>query len=281
MKGLPRYVPPERHPHVDDGDAPIRGTSGGGGAISRPLWQPRFLDPRPAEWFRPRPPVDYLKPGGSITFMHMDTTYRPWPGRAVIEIHGVTREGYSVWVNVKQFLPNFFIRLFPHQNAEQIKNELEQRLQRKFFKDPKYGRRARYIERWQRVDNVRSIMCYSTDNPYVYYQVFMNHPKHVAAAREFMVRGTGASHHSARVEETFEANVLYDLRYMVDHGLHGCQWVTFRNIRIVPQGHPERVSRAQLEVIVDADDTLPLQGKVQCIQEVLFPSQTRLRRVWD
>jgi DNA polymerase elongation subunit (family B) len=68
---------------------------------------------------------------------------------------------------------------------------------------------------------------------------------------------TGKSH-ELRVEETFEANVRYDLRYMVDHGLHGCQWVTFRNVQI--PSHDRRVSRAQIEVYVEADDTVPLQG---------------------
>jgi DNA polymerase delta subunit 1 len=203
----------------------------------------------------------------------MDTTYRPMDDNdnyATIEIHGVTREGYSVWVDVKQFLPNFFVRLRPDQDPRRIEDELEQRLQRKFFKDAKYGGRARYIERWVRVENVRSIMCYRTNNnAFVYYQVFMNNPKHVAAAREFLVRGTGASHHSMRVEETFEANVLFDLRYMVDHGLHGCQWVTFYNVCL--RHGQDRISDAQIEVEVNAGDTFPRQGT--------YSSHTRLRRV--
>jgi DNA polymerase delta subunit 1 len=213
----------------------------------------------------------------------MDTTYRPETGKhAVIEIHGVTREGYSVWVNVENFLPNFFIRLRPNQNAQRIREDLERSMQRKFFNDRKYGGRTQYIEQWVRVQNVRSIMHFrrpsvpgSAAAADVFYQVFMNHPKHIAAARDFLVSGTSASHHSMRVEETFEANVLYDLRYMVDYGLHGCQWVTYHNISIRTQDDPRRVSRAQIEVAVQANDTMPLQGIFSFI-----PANARLRRAF-
>lgn len=259
MKGLRRPtivhapVDNDRLAAVEARDRPANERHGDG-------WRAQLITPRPAEWYRPKTPLNYVRYDGELTFMHMDTTYSVGTNHAIIEIHGVTREGYSVWVNVHGFLPNFFIRLDKDQNPDRIRDELEQRLQRKFFANDFCGKRKQYIEKWERCDNVRSIMCYRVTNPFVYYQVHMNNPKQVAAAREFMSRGTAGKHHSLRVEETFEANVRYDLRYMVDHGLHGCQWVTFRNVRIPT--HDKRTSRAQVEVYVNADDTVPLQGKV-------------------
>jgi hypothetical protein len=254
MKGLRRPDPPAPVHEFP----PVPTACGGGNGSFRPPWCAQLLTPRPAEWFRPGPPpVNYVRSGGDLTFMHMDTTYSPGDDRAVVELHGVTREGHSVWVNVMNFLPNFFIRTTSDQNPIIMRDQLEQRLERKFIKDKRLQRKQ-YIEDWKRVENVRSILCYRGNyNPYIYYQVFMNNPKHVTAARDFMTKGTGAKIHTLRVEETYEANVLYDLRYMVDHGLHGCQWVTFSNVT-VPY---KRTSRAQIEVSAQATSTKPLQGK--------------------
>jgi len=216
------------------------------------LNEPHIINVDPL-WLRPaleRPPQH----NGEVFFMQTDTTYTSiGKGHAIIEVHGVTQGGHSVWINTHDFLPNFFVKCNPATTPKELMKALEKKISSKLYFDEFIGKREKYVEYWEVAPKgTCSILEYenASEND-VFIQVFMNHPKQVPIARELLESGRLGGKH-LRCPETFEANIEYTMRFMVDTDIAGCQWIRAKNIRI-PNEFSRR-SRAQIEINLVAGD---------------------------
>jgi len=129
------------------------------------VYRARYMNAR-AWWSRPRRPQPLVN-GDTLTMMHVDTTYSSIPGqRPIIELHGVTETGQSVFVNVHNFVPYFFVRfprtLDPSFTPSVMVSKLETKLEARLKNNAYYGKRSQYCERWEMVTR-RDILYYNGD----------------------------------------------------------------------------------------------------------------------
>lgn len=189
------------------------------------LYKPN-LEHRP--WARPQAPEvdpemqDFL-------FQHVDTTQGidTMHEKPIIRIFGVTKDGNSVLLETTSFRPYFYARISSKEEAEQVANNLE-----KFLSTACTGRNklclpnARYVLKVEPV-RMRSMCGWHRHVPLeTMYRFTMAYPGHVKKARDSMEYVNAAV--TGRYIKTFEANVPFELRYMVDMGLNGCQWISLK-----------------------------------------------------
>ncbi len=159
-------------------------------------------------------------------FQHTETTYgieetgnRP----PVIRIFGVTPNGQSVMFKTRTFRPYFYARIADEREANVIRQRLEDHLSIKTFKRDKVEKYVLSMEPVQR----RSMCGWHRNGPLqTMYKITMAHPSHVKTARNALECVNRAV--TERYIQTFEGNVPFELRYMVDTGMAGCQWLQLK-----------------------------------------------------
>jgi DNA polymerase delta subunit 1 len=207
-------------------------------------------------WMRPDVPGDAYE-NESIEFMCMDTTYSSIYGeRAIIEVHGVTAQGNSVLVNVYNFLPYFCVIVKNEVNVDEMIECLEEKLTKEMQRNKFFANRAKYVEGWSIV-NMKSIFGYWLE---IYnmktIKIMMSDPKLVPNARKYFSEGRLGILYGKI--PTYEANIRFDIRFMVDMNIHGCQWVRLTQFQ---RAHQKR-SHAQIELnVYDVyhDEFVPLK----------------------
>ena len=173
------------------------------------------------KWTRPAPtPIvdDFI-------FQHTETTYAIVEGNIpVIRIFGCTKEGCAVLFQTSSFKPYFYAQIDNAYDAETVHTRLEALL-----KDECKGKNSakQYVLKMERVEK-RSIIGYHCNRPLtIMYKITMAHPSHVAKARQLLEMGNRALFQDKSIN-TFEANVPFELRYMIDMKFSGCQWVKLK-----------------------------------------------------
>lgn len=160
-----------------------------------------------------------------IVFQHTETTYGVVMDGQVPEIRiwGVTEEENSVCVRVRGFRPYFYAAISSPHEAQSIATRLNVYLSA----NRKRGKRLdKYVIAYDRTEG-RDITKWILNEPMaVMYKFTMALPSHVAAARECLEHANRAV--TSRPIKTFEANVPYELRYMIDRRVNGCEWMRLR-----------------------------------------------------
>lgn len=190
------------------------------------LQELNLADPPPAPearqqpWMRPAPthPLD----GSNFIFQHTETTYTICPARQVpiLKIYGTTAEGQSVLLKVDSFKPYFFVQLAGGCDAAKVKRNLEQYLRTKDKGKKKIPFNILAFEPVKK----RSMCGFHRNLPLKdMWKVTVATPQLVPLARDSLELVNRAVVDSPC--PTYEANVLFELRFMADIGLHGCQWI--------------------------------------------------------
>lgn len=186
------------------------------------------------------PRLDPLVNG--LVFQHVETTYGidRWEQCPVVRIWGVTADGHSVLVEDRTFLPYFFVAISSDKEQQEIHYRLEKFLYERFHtervagmkkpKDWKDDEREweppapwkSYVFQMAVEERARPLR--GPDHPDVrMVRVTLRAPSHVAAARNALEQANRAVVSKRYV--TYEANVPFELRYMIDHNMYGCQWL--------------------------------------------------------
>lgn len=197
-----------------------------------------------------------------LVFQHVETTYgmdlkEECP---VVRIWGVTANGHSVLIEDRTFLPYFFVAIPTDEEQQHIHRRLEAFLCERFhtervavMKKPEdWDDDERPWEPpapWESyvfqmaVEERARPLC-GPDQPDVrMVRVTLRAPSHVAAARNALEQANRAVVSKRYI--TYEANVPFELRYMIDHNIYGCQW-----LRLSPgvcQQNKRECSNAQYE----------------------------------
>lgn len=153
-----------------------------------------------------------------------------------LRLHGCTREGYAVMVQVLEFKPYFFCE------APQVLGPGACRIMRSLLdraaKDlvERRGRKRPWYDLVHRVTIVRgrSVMGYRNKDSY-FFRIEANFTYDIVKLRETIEgyvdddtpRLPPLEHRDLGVirQQTYESNVLYELRFLIDKGISGASWV--------------------------------------------------------
>lgn len=154
-------------------------------------------------------------------FILLDANYSIDTERAtwgpVIKLWGKTLEGASVCAKIRDFMPYFYVPYDPQFRRHQLENALREALDSPTTRPPT----DRYVLDMEIVPRM-TIMNYQPTGASQYYKITMSSPTQVNTARKFF---------EAYGIPTFEANIAYVLRLMIDKNFGGCHWIGFKRHR--------------------------------------------------
>ncbi|MBA0816533.1 hypothetical protein Gohar_001184 [Gossypium harknessii] len=142
---------------------------------------------------------------------------------AIIRIFGVTGEGHSVCCLVHGFEPYFYISRPPGMGPDDISHfhqTLEGRMKEmnRNSKVPKFVRRIELVHK-------RSIMYYQQQKSQPFLKIVVALPTMVATCRGILDRGIQIDGLGMKSFITYESNVLFALRFMIDCNIVGGNWI--------------------------------------------------------
>ncbi|MEE6482709.1 hypothetical protein FKM82_013321 [Ascaphus truei] len=239
----------------------------------------------PPKWRRPPPQIDPKQEplrfqqveldhyvGSHISGM-LGATQGPVP---IVRMFGVTAEGNSVCCHIHGFAPYFYVPChtgFKEEHLSDFKTELNNAVIRDLRSNKDHLSQA-----------VLAVDICMKENMYGYHgkriipflKVTMALPRLIAPAKRLLEQGLhcGTSIHSY---QAYEANIDFEIRFMVDNDIVGCNWIElppgkYRLREERPAGdssreNPSKVSLTQLEVDISWSDLIshPAEGEWQKI----------------
>ncbi|CAN6476022.1 unnamed protein product [Victoria cruziana] len=210
---------------------------------------------RLAKWKRPPVDPDHLSTKKSIVFQQLEIDYiigesdrellpNSLGPAAVLRIFGVTREGHSVCCHVHGFEPYFYISCPDGMGPDDI-SKFHQILEGRMKEANRNSKVPRFILRME-VLQKRSIMYYQEQKFHAFLKIVVALPTIVASCRGILERGIQIDGLGLKSFITYESNVLFALRFMIDCNIVGGNWIE------VPSGRYRRSVRCmtycQLEV---------------------------------
>lgn len=142
---------------------------------------------------------------------------------AILRIFGVTREGHSVCCHVHGFEPYFYISCPPGMGPDDISlfhRTLEARMKEvnRNSKAPNFVRRIELVQK-------RSIMYYQQQTSQPFLKIVVALPTMVTSCRGILDRGVQIDGFGMKSFMTYESNVLFALRFMIDCNVVGGNWI--------------------------------------------------------
>nr|CCC89437.1 putative DNA polymerase delta catalytic subunit [Trypanosoma congolense IL3000] len=201
---------------------------------------------------RPQVPADYLK--GDLLFQLLDCCQTQGPPNGfvstvkhedvpIVRLYGVTMEGHSVLVHCYNFEPFLWIQAPANWlpvHSKTFKQELNTVL------DPTTHATDTVVR--VEVHKRRSLMFYDPNGESDYLKIVVQLPQHIPKLRGLLSSGVVCVGvwEGTRSFQTFESNIIFPLRFLVDNNIGGCNWVT------IPAGQHHsfapRTSTCQIEV---------------------------------
>lgn len=194
-----------------------------------------------------RPPLrPIVASRDSIVFQQVDIedSYDSSHAGARIRICGVTQGGHSVLASVTDFMPYFFVpapRGFRNEDVDAFVNELNTSVGGVIS-----------IE----LVNKRSLWGYLGSEFAVFMRVTVTQPRNVPRVRGVFESGEVSFRglFSGPVT-TFESNIPYTLRFMIDTKVVGMNWIEIPAGKYTLLKGKEKKSSCQIELLVRADGT--------------------------
>ncbi|XP_073149546.1 DNA polymerase delta catalytic subunit isoform X1 [Henckelia pumila] len=196
--------------------------------------QRRAVAGRLAKWKRPVISQSFLSQSQNIVFQQLEIDYVIGDSHkellpnfsgpaAILRIFGVTKEGLSVCCHVHGFEPYFYISCPTGMGPDDISRfhqilEGRMRESNKNSKVPKFVRRIELIQR-------RSIMYYQQQSSQAFLKIVVALPTMVTSCRGILDRGIQIDGLGMKSFMTYESNVLFALRFMIDRNIVGGNWI--------------------------------------------------------
>lgn len=179
--------------------------------------------------------LDYIvaPPHHALSREHAGTPETP-----VVRIFGVTDEGNSVCAFVHGFEPYFYVPAPPNFTPDDVpgfREALNARVGEAQRSAASRGQPTVYVRRVT-LEKKQSFMNYQAAGLRPFLKIVMSLPNMVAPARSIMERGLRFGDNQEWACTTYESNVLYALRFMIDQDISGGQWVELaeNKYRILP-----------------------------------------------
>ncbi|DBA02210.1 TPA: hypothetical protein N0F65_007620 [Lagenidium giganteum] len=165
---------------------------------------------------------------------------------AIVRLYGVTENGNSVLMHVHGFLPYFYVSCpdhFDESKCGDVRMALEGILAQK-DRDAEATR----IVGVQVVKDRMSIYGYQFDRPMKLWKVYLSMPSYVPKLRTALESGVTLPGLEFRKYQTYESNVPFILRFMIDQNISGCNWVEAPQGSYSIRGPANKRSLCQLEI---------------------------------
>uniref|UniRef100_T1JE16 DNA polymerase n=1 Tax=Strigamia maritima TaxID=126957 RepID=T1JE16_STRMM len=171
----------------------------------------------------------------------------------VIRMYGITADSNSVMCHVHGFVPYFFVPAplnFVDADCRKFKNALNAVI----LKDLRSNKEnvqetVLAVELMQR----ENIYGYTGKTKITFLKLTMALPRLIAPAKRLLGAGIDIPGYGNRAFDSFESNIDFEIRFMVDSNVVGCSW-----IELLPNKYKIRknslMSRCQIEVDVSIDD---------------------------
>lgn len=175
-------------------------------------------------WARPPLLVGTGSGSGDLIFQHVDGDYAMSDDHEpVVRLFGVTPQGHSVMVHVHDFMPYFYVAVPPSASAadaESFGDFLNERLEKR-----PADRGRQVVLGVTPITGPMSITGYHgrQSTPTLFYKITCAAPMAVPRVRKLLEDGVDGVRY-----QTFESNVAFILRYMVDANILGCQWLRLK-----------------------------------------------------
>ncbi|CAH9062009.1 unnamed protein product [Cuscuta europaea] len=222
--------------------------------VLRELEEKHALAERLCKWKRPQLSQAYLSQSQSIIFQQLEIDYvigeshkellpKSSGPAAIIRIFGVTREGNSVCCHVHGFEPYFYISCPAGMGPDDI-SRFHQILEDRMKEANRSNRVPKFVHRIEMVHR-KSIMYYQQQSSQPFLKIVVALPTMVTTCRGILDRGIQIDGLGMKSFMTYESNVLFALRFMIDCGIVGGNWIE------VPVGKYKKsaknISYSQLE----------------------------------
>ncbi|KAF4377123.1 hypothetical protein F8388_017527 [Cannabis sativa] len=197
--------------------------------ILRDLEDRQALASRLSKWVRPSLSDDYVSGSRNVVFQQLEIDYVIGESHksllpnssgpaAIIRIFG-----HSVCCNVHGFEPYFYISCPSGMRPDDISNFhqiLEGRMKEanRNSKVPKFIRRIEMVQK-------KSIMYYQQQHSYPFLKIVVALPTMVTSCRGILDRGVQIDGLGMKSFMTYESNVLFALRFMIDCNIVGGNWI--------------------------------------------------------
>ncbi|XP_062149325.1 DNA polymerase delta catalytic subunit [Alnus glutinosa] len=202
--------------------------------ILRDIEDRRALACRLAKWVRSPLSDDYVSQSRSILFQQLEIDYvigesqkellpNSFGPAAIIRIFGVTREGHSVCCHVHGFEPYFYISCPPGMGPDDI-SRFHQILEARMREVNRNGKVPKYVRRIELVQK-RSVMYYQQQTSHPFLKIVVALPTMVTSCRGILDRGIQIDGFGVKSFVTYESNVLFALRFMIDRDIVGGNWI--------------------------------------------------------
>ncbi|KAL4183669.1 hypothetical protein AMTRI_Chr11g156270 [Amborella trichopoda] len=219
------------------------------------LYQDSGLSARLSKWKRPQLSPQFSPHSTSIVFQQLEIDYVIGESHrqllpqasgpvAILRIFGVTKEGHSVCCHVHGFQPYFYISCPDGMGPDDI-SRFHQILEGRMRDANRSSKAPRFILRIDLVQK-RSIMYYQERKSHAFLKIVVALPTMVASCRGILERGLQIDGLGLKSFTTYESNVLFALRFMIDCKVVGGNWIE------LPAGQYQKTARSisycQLEV---------------------------------
>ena len=196
---------------------------------------PEFNQHKKHAYCRPLPPpIDASK--DDISFQQIDIDHYvgdsvpEMPGHVrgpvpILRMYGVTMDGNSVCAHLHGFHPYFYVPLpcseFRSEHCSDFKNSLNSAV----LADMRSNRDAvvTAIEAVEICERC-SIYGFQNNSLFPFLKIIVSLPKLVAAARR-LVCSVQLQPFRTICHQSYESNIEYEIRFMVDSGIVGCNWI--------------------------------------------------------
>ncbi|CAH8529749.1 unnamed protein product [Dicrocoelium dendriticum] len=189
-----------------------------------------------SHWSRPvLPPLDPSK--DSIVFQQFDVSHYKgdrltgMPGASqspvpIVRLFGVTKAGHSVCAHIHGFLPFFYVpapKDFSHLHLGAFRESLNSAMMRE-------GRQKEFEGLQHLVLNVtcedkKNIYGFHGNRKVPFLKITVALPRLIAIAKRILDNGLAFADFPLQIYPSFEANIDFEVRFMVETNITGCCWV--------------------------------------------------------
>ncbi|XP_024962995.1 DNA polymerase delta catalytic subunit isoform X1 [Cynara cardunculus var. scolymus] len=202
--------------------------------ILRDMEDREALATRLEKWKRPVLSTGYQSQSEKIVFQQLEIDYvigeshkelipTSAGSAAIIRIFGVTKEGNSVCCNVHGFEPYFYISCPPGMGPDDI-SRFHQILEGRMREVNRNNKVPKFILRIELVQK-KSIMYYQQHSSQPFLKIIVALPTMVSSCRGILDKGIQIDGLGMKSFMTYESNVLFVLRFMIDCKIVGGNWI--------------------------------------------------------
>lgn len=188
----------------------------------------------------------------------------------IARMYGITMEGNSVLCHIHGFVPYFFIPA-PSNMKKDDCHAFKDALNRVVLADMR-SNKDMVVQAVLAVDYhiKESIYGYHGNRKIPFLQITMSLPKLIAPAKRILESGIRYNSNPERAYITYESNIEYEIRFMVDTAVVGCNWIELPAGKYRIRNDNMKTSRCQLEVDIAWDQFIshPCEGEWQKIAPI-------------